>query len=59
MEIKVDKAIGLRITPVKSSGIEPFDIIGEVIYKDFEYDCRIYYCADRSFPEQIVEVLYE
>lgn len=42
---------GLKILPV--NGPE-FEVSGTVTYKDFDEDGRIYYCAGRSFPEEIV-----
>ena len=57
--IKVEGVKGIKVTPVASSGIAPFDVIGDVGYKDFEQDGRIYYCNGRSFPENIVEFIKE
>jgi hypothetical protein len=44
----------MRITPVKSSGIEPFEITADWLYKP-EYKC--WYGQGRSFPEEICEVV--
>lgn len=55
--IKVEGAIGLKITPVSSSGIEPFEVRGEVGYKDFPECGRIYYCKGSSYPHDIAEVI--
>lgn len=44
----------MRITPVKSSGIEPFEITADWLYKP-EYKC--WYGQGRSFAEEICEVV--
>jgi len=55
----VPNAVGLRITPVSSSGIKPFEVSGRVTKKEFDGE-MIYYCQCRSFPECIVsEIIME
>ena len=45
------------ITPIKSSGIKPFELTGELTSKYFDEDGLIYYINDRSFPANIVTIL--
>lgn len=47
----VEGAIGLHIVTVTGQDFYPY---GEVTYKDFPVDGRIYYCAGESWPECIV-----
>jgi hypothetical protein len=54
MENKMNGKI--RINPVTTSGIEPFEIEGEIKVK-FTSEGIIFYANGASFPAEIVEVL--
>ena len=44
----------MLITPIKTSGIEPFEITGEWLYKP---DTGCWYGQGRSFPRAICRIL--
>ena len=46
----------ILVTPVKTSGIAPYEVSGDLIIKTFDGE-KIYYIGGRSFPESIVTVL--
>lgn len=49
----------ILITPVKGSGMDPYEIEGKLTW-DYFPGCGLYYYIDgRSYPEQIVTVLEE
>jgi hypothetical protein len=43
---------GLKIKTV--TGYE-FEVYGDVTFKDFPDEGRVYYCAGQSFPSEIVQ----
>ena len=48
--------VKVKITPVKASGVAPYEISGTLTSKVFNGE-RIYYIAGQSFPASIVTVL--
>ena len=47
----------ILVTPVKSSGVAPYEVAGSTLTSKVFDGEKIYYIAGRSFPECIVTVL--
>lgn len=48
----------ILVTPVKQSGVEPYEVVGTLSEKCFHYG-KVYYIAGQSFPAEIVTIIEE